>query len=211
MNVAVNKNENKGVLSSGKIHPKMFALMMGMASILMMFAGLTSAYLVRKAAGNWVEFKIPDVFLTSTLVIVASSVVLHLSYIFLKKENYGIHKILLLIATVLGFCFLGLQYSGWMEMNNIGIHLNGNPSGSFIYVISGVHALHIVGGLFFMVLYLFYSLFKNNSLNDDPVKQLFEKSKSHRFIGMKLLLVYWHFVDVLWLYLYFFFQSQSLA
>lgn len=209
MSVVANSKENKKILSSGRIHPKMFALLMGMASIVMMFSGLTSAYLVRKAAGNWVEFKIPEIFLTSTLVIVASSVVLHVSYLFLKKDKYRIHQVLLAIATVLGFAFIGLQYTGWMQMENIGIHLNGNPSGSFLYVISGIHALHIAGGLFFMVIYLGYSFFKNKNLTVNPVKQLFETSKPHRFIGMQLLLVYWHFVDVLWLYLYFFFQSQS--
>ncbi len=207
MSVVANSNENKKILSSGRIHPKMFALMMGMASIVMMFSGLTSAFLVRKAAGNWQNFKMPEVFVTSTIVIVASSIILHASYIFLKKEKFAIHKILLAIATALGCAFLYLQWSGWTQLDQIGIHLNGNPSGSFLIVIAGTHALHILGGLIFLVTYLFYSMAKHNVISN-PVQQLYESSRPHRFIGMQLLLVYWHFVDVLWLYLYFFFQAQ---
>ena len=72
------------LVTNNRIHPKMFALLLGMASIVMMFSGLTSAFLVRKAQGNWLTFKLPDVFLLSTAVIILSSVVLHFSYVFLK-------------------------------------------------------------------------------------------------------------------------------
>lgn len=189
---------------SSRIHPKMFAMWLGIASIVMLFAGLTSAYIVRQAQGNWTYFKIPDLFTVSTVVIVASSVVLHAAYIFLKKENFRLHRILLGSALALGVAFLILQYLGWLQLQEIGIRLTGNPSGSFLYVISGTHAVHLLIGVLAMAIYFIRSFFRRDSVAD-----LIDSVNPNRYLSMQLLLVYWHFVDVLWLYLYFFFSYQS--
>ena len=106
----------------------------------MMFAAWTSAYVVRQAAGNWLEFRLPDIFFYNTIVIVLSSVALQGSYIAFKREKEFLYKSLLILATLLGFAFVCLQYVGWTELRNIGIELTTNPSGSFIYVLTPIPA-----------------------------------------------------------------------
>ncbi|HNG90844.1 MAG TPA: cytochrome c oxidase subunit 3, partial [Saprospiraceae bacterium] len=133
--------------SRNKIHPHKFTLWVGIGSIIMMFAAMTSAYVVRRSAGNWLEFKLPGVFFVSTAVILLSSVTLQLSYRAFKKGQEQVYKSMLLLTMALGFVFVGLQYKGWVDMDAIGATFTANPSSSFIYVISGLHAAHVLGGI----------------------------------------------------------------
>ncbi|MCB0545556.1 MAG: cytochrome c oxidase subunit 3, partial [Saprospiraceae bacterium] len=133
--------------SRNKIHPHKFALWVGIASIMMMFGAFTSAYVVRRSAGNWLEFKLPDIFFFNTVVIILSSVTLHYAYRSFKKGNEKLFKALLLTTFVLGISFVILQYKGWEALNTIGATFTINPSSSFIYVISGLHAAHVLGGV----------------------------------------------------------------
>ncbi len=180
-----------------KIHPHKFALMVSCASIVMMFAALTSAYIVRHAQGNWLEFKLPNMFLYSTLVILLSSVTLQGSYIFFIKEKEQAYKSLLTLTFLLGLSFLFLQYQGWLALFNIGVEFNGNPSGSFVYVISGLHAMHILAG----IAVLFVALVHAFSLNF--------KVTIIRKRRLELTLIFWHFIGFLWIYLFLFFQLQQ--
>lgn len=178
------------------LNPLKFGLWLGLASIGMMFVAFTSAYVVRQAAGNWLEFQIPTIFFYSSAVIIASSITLHVSYISFKKEKFGLYKALLGLTMILGLLFVVLQYQGWQTLYSIGIELTGNPAGSFLYIISGVHAAHILGGIsgLFVALYQAFSL-------DNYVS-------SKRKLRFELLLHYWHFVDFLWIYLLIFFIIQ---
>jgi cytochrome c oxidase subunit 3 len=179
-----------------KIHPKKFALWAACASMAMLFAALTSAYMVRQASGNWLEFPLPNIFFFNTLVILLSSVTLHASYLSFKKGKEMAYKGLLVLTLVLGFAFVYLQYQGWEALQAMGVPLKLNPSGDFIYAISGIHLAHILGGLTALMiacLIAFTSTFKQT-----PARQL-------RF---ELTLTYWHFVDGLWLYLMFFWTMQ---
>lgn len=187
-------------------HPKKMILWIALGSITMMFVAFTSAYLVRRAAGNWVEFRLPDIFFFNTILIMFSSWTMHQSSLALKKNNYNSFKTFLGITTLLGVVFIILQYIGWKALGNIGIHLTGNPSGSFVYVISGVHAMHVVGGVLFL-LYLFLHATVNLS---DPVKKLIYETNPINKLNINLMATYWHFVDGLWVYLFlFFYISQS--
>lgn len=180
----------------GKIHPLKFALWIGCASIMMMFAAFTSAYIVRHAVGNWLEFRLPDVFFVSTAVILVSSMTLHGAYLAFKKGNEKRYKSLLVISAILGIAFIVLQYQGWMAMQSIGIMLDGNPSGSFIYVISGVHAAHVLGGIAAIIMAILHAFALPFEVTDT------------RKLRFELTLTYWHFVDFLWLYLLLFFLTQ---
>ena len=135
------------VYSRNKIHPQKFALLVSCASVVMLFAALTSAYVVRQAAGNWLEFPMPVLFLYSTITLIASSFTLHFSYKGFLAGNFKSYKYLLLLTFVLGILFIYLQYKGWMALVALGVELGTNPSGSFLYVLSGLHAAHILGGL----------------------------------------------------------------
>lgn len=175
--------------TNSRIHPLKFALWVGMASITMMFGAFTSAYVVRQAQGNWLEFSLPNIFFISTAVLLISSLTLHASYKAFTQSQESRYKYLLVTSLVLGSAFVILQYLGWMELYSVGIDLKGNPSGSFLYVITGVHALHIIGGIAAMMVGL---------LNAFTLKF---KVTDKRKINFELTLQYWHFVDLLWLYL----------
>jgi cytochrome c oxidase subunit 3 len=179
-----------------KIHPKKFALYAACASIGMMFAAFTSAYVVRQAAGNWLEFQMPNIFFVSAAVILLSSIVLHSSYISFKRGNEQMYKVLLVVGAMLGLAFLALQYQGWVTLQEIGIPLRANPSGDFVYAISGVHAAHILGGIATLAVAIIHAF------------ALPFKVTPARKLRFELTLIYWHFVDLLWIYLLGFFLLQ---
>ena len=170
-------------------HPHKFALWAAICSIGMMFVGLVSAYIVRYAAGNWQEFNIPSLFYLSTVVLLISSYTLQRSYKSFVAENEKAYKSLLIISLVLGVLFVVMQTFGWYELQSRGIELNGNPSGSFFYLLSGLHALHILGGIAAMVVATFHAF-----------KLPFFVSNKRR-LRFDLVVNYWHFVDILWIIL----------
>lgn len=192
MEVAVRQQQ----YSRNKIHPKKFALAVGCASILMMFSAFTSAYIVRQAAGNWLEFQLPSLFFVSTGIILLSSFTLHFSYRSFLKGKEQLYKGLLLTSFGLGLLFVAMQYQGWLSMMEMGVPLKTNPSGDFIYVISGVHAAHVIGGITALVIALLHAF------------TLKFKVTPARKLRFELTFIYWHFVGFLWLYLIVFFSIQ---
>ncbi|MFN0015598.1 MAG: heme-copper oxidase subunit III [Saprospiraceae bacterium] len=180
-----------------KIHAHKFALWVAIATIIMMFGAFTSAYVVRRAAGNWYEFKLPDIFFMNTLVIVASSVTLHASYRAFLKGAEKPYKSLLAVTFVLGIAFVVLQYMGWNAMTAMGATFTTNPSSSFVYVISGLHAAHVLGGVAALVVAMAHA------------HLLPFKPTPRRRLRFELVVHYWHFVDALWVYLFMFFLIQS--
>jgi len=188
----VSKQDNRN-----KIHPHKLALWVAIGSIIMMFVSITSAYVVRRASGNWYEFKLPDIFFLNTLVIVASSVTLQLSYNAFVKGREKMYKSMMLSTLVLGLAFVVLQYQGWVALDAMGATFTINPSSSFVYVISGMHAAHVLGGVAALIVALIHAF----SLPYKPTQR-----RKDRF---SLVVQYWHFVDVLWVYLIGFFMLQS--
>ena len=193
MALAVTENTT----NRSKIDSMKLALLIGCASIIMMFAGLTSAYIVRRAGGNWLEFKLPNIFFINTIVMLLSSVAIHSAYLSFKKGNEVLYKGLLVLSFILGLAFVALQYQGWLDLTAIGVELTGNPAGSFVYVISGIHAAHVLGGLAAILVAMIQAF---------SLKYKVTKKRKLRF---ELTLIYWHFVDFLWIYLLLFFLSQQ--
>ena len=166
-------------------------LWIGIGSIVMFFAGLTSAYVVRKPQGNWVEFVLPDWFLYSTITIVISSLLLFAAKkrIQFQKESYK----LVLGTFLLGITFSYFQFRGWQELTSKGVFLTGegsNVSGSFLYVITLAHLVHLIGGLIAILI--------------TAIKVSKGKYKVNDCFGFDLTAIYWHFVGLLWIYLFFF-------
>lgn len=174
------------------IHPHKFGLWLAMASITMMFGAFTSAYIVRQAAGNWLEFRLPDLFYFSTIVILLSSVSLHTSYTSFKGGKERRYKVFLIISLLLGISFVALQYFGWTSLFNVGVDMKGNPSGSFLYLITGVHAGHVLGGIAALSVAILHAF------------TLPFKVTEKRRVRFQLVNQYWHFVDLLWVYLFIF-------
>lgn len=195
METSINKNM-EAATRRNKIHPQKLALWVGIVSLIMMFTALTSAYIVRRAAGNWLEFTIPPIFYVNTLVIIVSSLTLHAAYAAFKREADKAYKGLLLVTFALGIAFVVLQYYGWLAMEADGVALTLNPSGDFVYAISGLHAVHVIGGIAILLVCLIMAF--ATKLKRTPARQL----------RLELTLTYWHFVDFLWIYLIIFLSLQ---
>jgi len=172
-----------------RIHPQIFALYIAFGSIMMMFGALTSAYIVKHAQGDWLEYPMPSYFYISTAVLLISSFTLHYSYWSFTKGKETSYKAFLVVSFLLGLAFVVLQYFGWTSLFSIGVDLKANVSGSFLYLITGLHALHILGGVAAITVAIIHAFTLRYTVT--------EKRKT-RF---KLVLHYWHFVDILWIYL----------
>jgi cytochrome c oxidase subunit 3 len=181
-----------------KIHPKKFALWIGLTSVVMLFAALTSAYIVRRSAGNWQDFALPSAFFYSTAAILASSVALHLSFKAFLAQKINIFKIFLISGFVLGILFVILQYQGWLQLNDIGIFVATNQSASFVYLITAFHVAHVLGGIAALLLAMIYGL-----------QRRYQAVTPQRKLRLELIFTYWHFVDALWVYLLLFFLAQQ--
>lgn len=183
------------------IHPKKFIMFMGIAVMSMTIAGLTSAYIVRKGAGNWVEFDMPSSFYLSAVLIMLSSVTIVFAKKAFKTHRFTPYKLFLSLTVLLGVSFVISQWTGWQKLQEIGIYLAGNPSGSFIYVISFVHVVHLSIGMLFL-LYIWIKAFIKYQ---NPTKEIVNNTQANKSMDLELLAIYWHFLDLLWLYLLVFF------
>lgn len=189
-------------VKSPGVHPQKFALWIGIASLVMFFAGLTSAYIVRKSAGNWVEFAIPLNFVISAAILLISSFTIHLAVNAFKNEKLGQYRLFLGGTAMLSLTFVASQYLGWQELSKLGIPLTLNPSGDFVYVISIFHVLHVAVG----ILLLLGAFVRSWVLFDNPAKFLIYRTDPNKRIRIEMLATYWHFVDAVWIYLLLFFM-----
>lgn len=172
------------------MNPKKFLLWMFMVSIIMIFASLTSAYIVRQAEGNWMAYELPNLLWYSTIILIVSSITAQLAYKSAKADNINLVKIYLSLSVLLGIGFLVSQVYTWGALVDSKVYFVGNPSGSFLYVIMGVHGFHLVSGLVYLLIML--------------VGTLRYKVHSKNLLHLGLSVSYWHFLDALWVYLFIF-------
>jgi len=177
-----------------KIHPHKFTLWVAIGSILMMFAGLTSAYIVKRSQASWLMIEIPMMFWYSTATILASSVTVQLALKALKKREIINYRRLLLVTAVLGVLFIVLQIAGFKQFAAQDIRLIGagsNASYSFLLAISGLHGIHVLGGVVALVVI--------------AIRALNSSTRNYSSVPLEIAATYWHFVDALWIYLFIFF------
>lgn len=170
-----------------RMHPHKFSLWIALASIIMMFTGFTSAYLVKRNMANWTSFELPQIFWYSTAVIIISSITIVISRNYFRQREIRQYRLWLAITLSLGIAFVCMQYIGFSELWHSGVTLTKNVSFSFLYIIVGLHALHVAGGVIALIILL--------------VKAYSAKRKNYSIIPIDLMNTYWHFVDVLWIYL----------
>ena len=167
------------------------------ASLTMMFAGLTSGYVVSRSSnlvdGYWMVFGLPKVFFASTAAVVLISVVLHWALVNIKKDNIKSAQNLLLVGLILSIAFVVFQLMGWSELREAGIYFTGagsNSAGSWVYAITLMHVLHVLAGIIILIV--------------TYIKSFMGKYSGSDYLGIDLTATYWHFVDVLWIYLFIF-------
>ena len=170
-----------------KIHPHKFTLWVGIGSLLMMFAGFTSAYIVKRNQANWQTFDLPQFFWYSTVAILLSSATIFLAEKAFKQRQMKKYRSLVSATVLLGVLFIVFQALGFMQLWEKGVTLQANVSYSFMYVIVILHAAHVVGGLV-ALLVLFAKAFST-------------RTRTYNSVPVELVSTYWHFVDILWIYL----------
>jgi cytochrome c oxidase subunit 3 len=164
-----------------------------LASILMMFTALTSAYIVRAGSSNdWQPLVMPRVLWLSTALIIISSVTLEAARRKLRAEFRSSHRVWLLVSAALGFAFLLSQLFAWRQLAQQGIYVSSNPHSSFFYLLTATHGVHLVGGL---IALLFMSLRTRTSGAS-------ELAVAKGQAAADAMTLYWHFLDVLWIYLF---------
>jgi cytochrome c oxidase subunit 3 len=191
--INVKKNRHKAEIREAKRKTAKPLLWIGIVSIVMLFAGLTSAYVVRADNGNWAMFSLPDITIISTAIIITSSLTMVVAQQAIKKGNYRLTALGLFLTLGLGIAFFVTQWMGWSILTRQGIYFVGkysNASGSFLYLIALMHLLHMVGGLI--------------ALSVSFTKTLLKKYSASDYLGIELTAIYWHFLDVLWVYLFLF-------
>lgn len=172
------------------MHPKKFALWLFMVTVVMVFAGLTSAYIVRQAEGNWLEYDLPVIFWINSGIVILSSLFLHFAYLSAKRDNLNMVKMGMTLAVLTGIAFLVGQWYSWIAMVDREVFFVGNPSGSFLYVFTGLHAIHLMSGVIFLIIVL--------------ISSFRYEVHSKSLISMEMAITYWHFLAGLWLYLFMF-------
>lgn len=176
-----------------RIHPYKFTLWVAMGSIIMMFAGFTSAYIVKRNQVNWQGFDLPVIFWYSTGVIFISSLTMQAALRNFRQRRFAIYRQLMIATAVLGIAFIIMQFMGFTILNNSGVKLIGqgsNVAGSFLAVIAGMHLLHVLGGIIAIIIMLARAMRKH--------------TRSYNTVPVEVINTYWHFVDGLWIYLFVF-------
>ena len=169
-------------------------LLFAMVSMTMMFAGLTSAFVVSKSRADWLkDFQMPTAFFYSTAAIISCSVMFHLAKKAIQKNNRKAVTSYLLATLALGILFVILQFAGFGQIVSNGYYFTGSASNittTFLYVVTVVHLAHLAGGLISLLI-IIYNHFK-------------QKYNSSQTLGIELGAMYWHFLDLLWVYLFLF-------
>ena len=173
---------------------KKMMLWFGIISLIMSFMGWTSAFIVSSSREDWLsEFQLPDAFIMSTVLIVLSSFTFILGKRALKADNRQMTTVWLLTTLVLGIGFIYNQFLGFQQIIDLGYNFTGPTSNitmSYIYLIAMVHILHVVAGMI-CLLVVIYNHFK-------------QKYNSTNMLGFELAATFWHFIDILWIYLFLF-------
>jgi cytochrome c oxidase subunit 3 len=174
-----------------RLHPRKLMMWMAMASMFMVFAGLTSAFILQSGSAKWVIFKLPIAFWFSTVVIMASSYTMSKAVTFFKSREKQRYKTFVSFTLILGILFIALQLLGFADLYKQNITLQGSASNGFLFIISVLHIAHMVGAIIALVI-VYLTAFR-------------KKVKIYNSTSIEIMSLFWHFVDGLWIYLFIFF------
>lgn len=195
-----NGGDDQFRISRGDTSPQQYRIGMwlALAAILMMFAALSSAYVFRstRALQNWQAFAVPLMLWVSTALILSSSATFEVARRALHRGEREVYRLWLSVSLLLGFGFLVSQLLAWRGLVGQGIYLATNPHSSFFYLLTGLHAVHLLGGIFGMS-YLVLRAGRGRSPKPDARDKEAKRRASVDAIGL-----YWHFMDGLWVYLF---------
>jgi cytochrome c oxidase subunit 3 len=186
----VSVTEEKRVNTSKSAIP---LLWISIVAMIMVFGSLTSGYIVSRGGGNWLHFELPQLFYVSTAVLLMSSVTMNWTLASAKSNNLKNIKIASLLTLILGIVFVVFQFKAWGYLVEQQIFFAGKTSsgsGSYLYVLTGLHVAHLVFGMIALIVVF--------------GKALLHKYNSENLLGIRLCAIFWHFLDVLWIFLFLF-------
>ncbi|WP_027125692.1 cytochrome c oxidase subunit 3 [Gelidibacter mesophilus] len=184
----------QGTFEEKNSRAKKMMLWFGIISLIMSFAGWTSAFVVSSTREDWLsDFQLPNAFIISTIVVVLSSITFLMAQKALKSNQRQMTTVWLSVTLVLGIGFITNQFLGFRQIIEMGYNFTGPTSNitmSYIYLIAMVHIVHVIVGLV-CILVVIYNHFK-------------QKYTATNMLGFELAATFWHFIDILWLYLFLF-------
>lgn len=184
-----------------QLHPHMLLTYLIVLGVFLIFFFLILSFLFTSDSNNpLLTYQLPKAFIVSTVVILLSSFTIYKSEQYYKYEETTKLRRSLEVSFVLGFVFCLLQLVGWSELHDSDLFFSGqNKSSSFLYLISGLHGLHLLGGMVF-ILRVYLIAFR---ADNDPVHALVTSTSPYEKLRVKMLSTYWHFMDILWLVIFF--------
>jgi cytochrome c oxidase subunit 3 len=159
-----------------------------LTAVVMLFAGLSSAYIVLRGVPTWQNIELPWMLWPNTAVLLLSSVAIDISRRAVRRNDLQSMKRWLAVGGVLGLAFLVGQLAAWRQLVNAGVYVPSTLQSGFFYILTGLHGLHLLGGVFALI-YVFS-------------KALKDRITAFDYEPLKLCALYWHVMDALWIYLF---------
>lgn len=183
------------------VHPSFIAMTLFLAAVTALFLGFCGAYIYNRVQMGLRPVEVPILFYTNSILLIASSYTLVLAKKAYLNDDTGDYKKMLSATVVLSIVFLIAQYFAWMQLFQNNVKVDSSVLGSYLYLISGVHFLHVGAGIPFLI----YFLWVAHTKMKEPISVLLYFSDKQKERGLKLLNIYWHYLDILWLILVLFF------
>ncbi|NJL74044.1 MAG: cytochrome c oxidase subunit III [Saprospiraceae bacterium] len=178
-------------------HPFNVLLMLSLVSLGALFITLTAAFMYARIQNQMPPIKLPNLFIVNTLILLGSSGAMFWAKRAYLKDDTQQYQYALITTIVLSLLFMASQFIAWKQMFSNNIFIDSSLSASYLYVISGLHFAHVIGGLPFLGVFL-WKAYKHMK---EPVSVLVYFSDPEKRLKLRLLTIYWHFLDALWIYL----------
>ena len=205
MNESIDVKSAKGQPSFA-FHPYNILLLLSIAGLTTLFLSLSAAFVYNRIQNNLPPIRLPNIFILNTLILLGSSGTMWWAKKAYLNDNTRAYQRALTATILLSLMFMTAQYLGWNQLFRQNIFVNSNNSAAYLYLISGLHFLHVFAGLPFLGVFLW----KAHHRMKEPVSVLIYFSDPEKRLRLRLLTVYWHFLDILWVYLALFFWVNYL-
>lgn len=189
------------------VHPLYITITLVLASITSLFVGFSGAYLYNRIQEGAEAIQLPSLFYANTLILISSSVTLTIAKRAYRLDNTQRYQLMLAMTLILSILFIVAQLFAWRQLQESNILVNGENMGSYLYVISGLHFTHVIAGIPFLAFFLYSAVKKMK----EPVSVLVYFSDPDKKRKLDILTIYWHFLDILWVYLVLFFLINYLV
>lgn len=187
-------------------HPYNILLSLVLFSVTSLFLAFSAAYIYSRVQSKIPPIQLPTIFIFNTIVLIGTSLSMHWANKSYRNDQTKSYQSALIVTIVLSVIFMFLQYVGWKQLFSQNIFINHSNTASYLYVISGLHFAHVIAGIPFLAIFLRAAYKKMK----EPVSVLIYFSDPEKRLKLRLLTIYWHFLDALWIYLVLFFWINYL-